>query len=365
MVNYPLTENPPKKSNLLISQNHEVDLSRAIYSTSLSSSSIDDETQLFYVTIDKVLYQHPVEVIEKVLHANGFSLNLENILACMDDFKIGTSVQLDTEFSSQGEPVSFIHCIQFRLPQKTSVGRSLSKFYEEIESYESIIADLKGAQASKDSYVKKDEDSRKKIQELEAENRSLKMQLNLVQSQLDNAVKSVEKANETLESQNYLPSKVIRATVREINFEDRMVIVKSGKTTINLPLFMCDILPEPDDHCLVHVENGNTLGCFFFNKERKRLQAQLANVILVKNNICKIRDENRQTWLIQAKNPVEYDFFKTLKNNDHLLLYLLDGKPLRFESLLRPDIKSHSDNVQEVIQKFQIDKQEKVIQSNE
>ncbi|MDE1464238.1 hypothetical protein [Spartinivicinus poritis] len=364
-VNDPLTEISSKKSNLLVSQKHEVDLSRAIYSTSLSSASIDDETQLFYITIDKVLYQHPVEVIEKVLRANGFSLNLENILACMDDFKIGTSVQLDDEFADPDEPLSFIHCIQFRLPQKTSVGPTLSKFYEEIESYESIIADLKGSQANKDSVGKREAESKKRIQELEAENRSLKMQLRLMQSQLESAVKSVEKANETLESQNYLPSNVFRATVREINIEDRMVIVKSGKTTINIPLFMCDILPEAGDHCLVHVEQGNTLGCFFFNKERKHLQPQLAKVILVKNSICKIRDENRNTWLIKAKNSVEYNFFRTLKNNDHLLIYLLKGKPLRFESLLRPEIKPHTDSVQETIQKFQIAKLEKVKPMNE
>ncbi|WP_163832368.1 hypothetical protein [Spartinivicinus ruber] len=355
-----MIEHSLKKSNLLITRNHEVDLSKAIYSTSLSSASIDDETQLFYITIDKVLYQHPVEVIEKVLHANGFSLNLENILACMDDFKIGTSVQLDNEFSKKGEPVSFIHCIQFRLPQKSSVGPTLSKFYEEIESYESIIADLKDSQTSKGTFAKREDESRQKIQALEAENRSLKMQLSLLQSQLDNAVKLVEKANKTLESQNYLPSNVLRAEVREINIEDRMVIVKSGKTTINLPLFMCDILPEPGDCCLVHVEQGNTLGCFFFNKQRRPLQPQLAKVILVKNNLCKIRDENRNTWLIQAKNPVEYNFFRTLKNGDHLLIYLLDGKPLRFESLLRPNIKSYADSVQESIQKFQIERSEKM-----
>jgi hypothetical protein len=361
-----LTNKTPKSDSRVVTQEHEVDLSRATYSSQLSSASIDDETQSFHITIDKILYKHPVEVIEAVLHANGFSLNLENILACMDDFKIGASVQLGQGFEDQSsEPTSYIHCLQFRLPQKTAVGPTLSKFYAEIDSYESIIADLKGDPVSRSSYARREQENQDKIDTLTAENNLLRAELKALRNHLDRVTQSNEMANQALESQNILPSNVRLATVREVNLEDRVIFLKSAQTTLSLPLIMCNILPEPGDRCLVHIEQGSTLGCFFFDDRREPLQAQLARVVLVKDDLCKIRDENRNTWVIKAKNDTELKFFRKLNSNDSLLLYLLDSRPLRFEALLRPLVSAHADFVQEAMLIFQIENMDGNVQSRQ
>ncbi|MEJ2443645.1 MAG: hypothetical protein P8Y42_09325 [Exilibacterium sp.] len=98
-----------------------------------------------------------MEVIETVLRVNGFSLNLENILACLDELKIGATVQLGNNFpGGTHAPKSFIPSVQFRLPQKVTIGPMLKKFYAEIESYESIIAEFKTDPEEKTNYREKD-----------------------------------------------------------------------------------------------------------------------------------------------------------------------------------------------------------------
>lgn len=350
-----MTEKETRKTNRLVTQAHEVDLSTATYSAHLSSASIDDETQSFHITIDKILYKHPVEIIEAVLHANGFALNLENILACIDDFKIGASVQLEPGVEEQSStPVSFLHCVEFRLPQKSAAGPTLTKFYKEIADYESIIANINADPIKLKAYADREVQNQQKIADLEVKIREQTEINQHLQQCADSAIASSERANEALESANVLPPDVRFATVREVNIDERMVVLKSAQTTINLPLIKCTALPGPGDRCLVYVQHGNASECLFMDEPRQRLQPQLATVMLVKDNRCKIRDENRNTWLIEAMNTAELELFRNLKCNDSLLLYLLDNKPIRFEALLPPLIRSHVDYVQEAVSIYQI-----------
>ncbi len=346
----------PNSSTHIFTPEHEVDLSKASYSTELSSASMDDETQSFQITIDKILYKHPVEVIETVLRVNGFSLNLENILACLDELKIGATVQLGNNFPGGAHaPKSFIPSVQFRLPQKVTIGPMLKKFYAEIESYESIIAEFKTAPEEKTNYREKEREYREKVLTLGQENQQLQTEIKQLREQLHKTSQAEAAANRALEAKNILPSGVRLAMVREVNIDERMIILKSGPTTIYLPIMMCDIVPYTGDKCLVYIKQNNTLGSFFFDSKGIKIKPQLARVMMVKNSFCKIRTEDRNTWKLEAKNQAEFDVFQRLRKNDYLLLYLLNNQPLRFEELIKPDTPSYSDSIQEAIARFQVD----------
>ena len=333
--------------------NDNVDLSRASYTPSLSSTGIDDERQLFHVTLDKVTFKTPVEVISTVLHANGYDDNLENILACLDDFKLGAKGRLKNK-TSQSAPKSFLPCIQFRLPNKSLVGSTLQKFYDEIDGYESTIAKLNDKPGPKKAKTKSVEELQAQIKKLEAQNKLLKSEKAALSDQLNRAIKSEASANSALVSQNILPAEIRLGVVKGIDINSRSVLLKSGRTNINFPLVLANILPAEGDHCLLHIRKGNVLGGFFYNSKGKKLEPSFAEIVFAKGKSCKFRDKNRNMWVLEAQNEDEEELFKRFNRGDPILVYFLEGQILKVSELTTADGNDYGDKIEEVLVRHQL-----------
>lgn len=61
-----------------------LDATQASISKSYSGVDFDEESKKFFITQDKILGESLFNVIKKFLVSKSFSVNIENILACLD-----------------------------------------------------------------------------------------------------------------------------------------------------------------------------------------------------------------------------------------------------------------------------------------
>ena len=311
-------------------------MSKASLNLSLSSTGFDEDTQEFHVSLDRALFKDPVTIISTVLEANGFSINLENILACLDQLKVGVLAKLNAR-GNQPYPIAkaYLPCFYFKLPSKNQVGFTLKRFYQEIEHYELAISELQEqSQQPIRRKPKPKESESEKLIALEEENKLLKKEVEDLKIVLSRAVKSEASATQALASQNLLPNNIRLGVVRELNIEDRQIILKSGRKTISISMAMSNILPNIEDKCLVHYVDGSPKACFFYESTGIALRPILSKIIAMDSQIIKVRDLNRRTWCIPIRNEEEAKEVAGLKDGDHLQIYIVDNHVIRIEALV-------------------------------
>ncbi len=342
------------KDQRLITRDETIDLSRATYSADLSSTGLDPESQNFHVSIDRVLFQTPVSMVQTILEAHGYVLNLENILACLDDLHLTVLAQLQSSEATPLQGKRYLPAYQFRLPSKLHVGPLLRRFYSEIESYETALKALKDDPKGAVRQEKKAEQNKDKLEALEKENRELKQEIKDLKLELQRATQSVAQANRALSDQNLMPAQIRLATVKEVKYEDRLIHLKIGRTALQFPLVLAVEIPEAGERCLVHIDNGVVKSAYFFEAKGKHIKPSAATVLFVKDHLCKVRDRQRRSFVLQAKNEVELALFKRLRRQDTLLLYYLGEHLLRFESLSDESELPFVDRLQEQLTQYQI-----------
>ncbi|NRA63269.1 MAG: hypothetical protein HRU19_02230 [Pseudobacteriovorax sp.] len=324
-----------KKSSILFNDHEDILLDKASLSLGLSDSNFNEDTGEFFVTIDRALFKSPLEIITTVLEAHGFLQNLENILACLDQLKFGVVATSGGKVSKEGLVAkNYLPAISFKMPQKSITGYSLKKFYQEVEAYELAIKELQDNPEKKTPSKSNKKDLVETNKELEAEVKTLKQEIDSLNNLLQKAVKSEAYANQALASQNILPTQMRLGVVRDIDVGNRVVIVKSSRTTVNLPLTLCELLPNVGDKCLIQIDSGVVTGCYFYETTGERLKPILCEIIMHQNQIVKVRDTSRRTWLVSPQNDIERDSLSRLKKKDFVLLYVVDGQILRFQNIV-------------------------------
>ena len=283
--------------------------------------------------------------------ANGYMTNLENLLACVDDFTLGVKAQV-----RNGEQAkAFLPCVQFTLPKKSKVGPTLQKFYGEIESYESKISDLSKKPSSRGARTKSPEQLKEKIKELEDKNKELKAEIRDYKSQLSQMSKAEATANKALMNQNILPPNIRLASVRSIDLKERLIVLKSGRTNINFPMVLTGILPEIDEKCLVYIDQGRVRGGFCYEGQGKDIKPSRGEVVFSDSNVCKIRDPKRKIWRLEAKHEAERAMFAAMKRGDEVLMYMLDGQLIRLQDVEQTMAPNYEKGIMEEIAKYHLD----------
>ena len=322
-----------KPDELIVTEPKEVDISKAAYYPQLGSADLDEDTKIFHATIDRVVFQKPTEIISKVLAANGFSLNLENILACIDHFSIGAKVKLHAK--SNGDLPSakyFLPCIQFPFPNKRKIGSTLKQFYQEISKYEEELSRLQKPGTSKGK--KKDATQlSKELEKIKDENKALKMKINELATKLSQSRKSAASAEKAMVSQKILPPELRIATVTNISFSDRLVSLKAGRSSFSLPMSNLHALPNTNDPCLLTVRDGVIHDSFFYRGPNTPLNAKIASVLFVDASLCKVRDNERKIWLIKSSSQNESLMFQNLKRGGRVLLHTVDNHVIRLTKI--------------------------------
>lgn len=344
----------------LVMEEDTVDLAKASYALSLSSTGLEEKSQTFHVTLDKVIFKKPVDIITTVLDANGYSLNLENMLACFDELKLGVKAQLSGKAHGAALPVvkEFLPCLQFQLPTMGKIGPILKRFYQEVKAYESQIERLEqGTQTKRSAKEKSPEQLQKEIDKLKSENSKLKAQVNELSARLALAAKSEANANKALEAQNIMPPNLRIATVREVNLQDRNLVLRSARSTYHLPMATVEHLPLQGDRCLLHIRDAKAISAFFFESQGRKFDIDLAKVLFVGPELCKLRDSHRQIHIFHAKNSRETAILSSLKRHSKVLIYSIDQCLIKIEKVEKLPAYKFLRKIQEQIALSQIREQ--------
>lgn len=318
----------------------QCDLSRAVFSEELSAVKMDDSNGEFAATVDKLRFRQVVEVVTTLLKANGYTVNLENMLACLDEFSLGLWVKLVPRSVHRATPVakSYAPCIRLRLPAKERVGSLLEAFYGEIEAYEAEIARLQAL-----AYGKGDDNSeaspaslRRELQQAKQENQGLQGKISELAATVSQLQRSHADAARALAAQNLLPANVRMAIVRAVDFNTRHVALRAGRASLEVPLANFVAIPVVGQHCFVTTHSKHVHGVFLFDHPGLAPECRLGHVLHVAAETCKLRDDGRRTWLFEAQNPTERALVLSLHRGDRLIVYLYDGQIVRMEAVQEP-----------------------------
>ncbi|MBX2813102.1 MAG: hypothetical protein KTR25_14905 [Myxococcales bacterium] len=334
------------------------DLQEATYDPRLSSAGRDDGQHVVYTTVDRVVYQPAPDVVEKILDANGYSMNLENILAVLDEVKIGYRLQVSNEpLAPNSVPIAktFLPALTLRLPMKNRVGPLLAKFYAEVGGYQNELVRLREQAGRAHGGQRKElEDLRREHEKLKAENEQLRTQVDSLNAELGQLRKSHAAANHALAEQNILPAQVRVAQVHKVDLEERYVALKSGRKVFSVPLVAIWVYPEKDEPCLVSIQDGEVSGVFFHEGAQPIPGMVLGEVLHVAEGQCKVREENRRTRVIQAQNPAEKELISQMRRGDRVLLFLHNDELLRFVPCGTFNAEAFARAVQESIARWEI-----------
>ncbi|MCX6127687.1 MAG: hypothetical protein NTX25_01320 [Proteobacteria bacterium] len=350
---------PTKKLNAhLIFKADQLDLSKASYNSDLSSTDLDPESSSFHVTVDRLLFQKPLDMILTVLDANGFAKNFENILSCFDSLTQGLRI-IALEKSPPEAPIqvkSFIPCLSFQLPSKGKVGVLLKKFYSEVESYELELAKLRGKIPQGEADKNKSREALKnELDRLKADHSSLQSKCKLLSMQLSMAMKSQASVTKALESNNIIPPQLKSVLVREIRLQERTVLLKSGRSSFFLPMALLQSLPKPGDACLLNLKDELIIDAYFYEAAGRPFVKEIAEVLHVRENSCKIRTSNRKTEVWTALNDLELQSLAKIKRGSKLIISIIDSVILKIAPLGEEQRNIWSHLVQEKQTIFQLE----------
>lgn len=329
--------NAPHSLDRIVTSADECILDKASYNDRLSSKGMEENIERFHATVDQVQFLSAVEIIETVLEAHGYSLNMENVLSCLDYFRLGMKVKIAQKSTGQEPPTgkSYAPLVHFQLPSKKRVGPLLQKFYKEVEQYEKEIDRLQkiAIGGSGDEAGQSNSALAKETRQLRRENKSLQEKIAVLIAELAEVKTSLENASQAIEDGNYLPPDLRIATVHSISLKERLVTLRDGQTSFNVPTGLLDTIPAKGEKCLAAIENGSVTGVFLYEGTSRAPTIRLAEVLHVDGDLCKVRDEDRRNWLISAGNPLEQSAISSLRRGDRILVYFHDDVIIRFHGL--------------------------------
>ncbi len=353
-----------KDKLMVISESSNADLTKSSLSQNLSIVNYDAQTNLFYISLDKVLFSSPISSIEKVLDAHGYVPNLENVLSCLDSFVYAIHAKVNESSSANGVKVNeYIPCMSFELPRKHKIGGLLQSFYDEIAKYESGetgAVELSQALESESKIAK----LQREVESLQAENKHLKDQVGALSEQLVHEKKQVKQTQQEQDSSEALPGNTKLCRVEHVDLKRRMVKVKSLRKVIDIPTHLLDRVPEFKARCLITFDDEGKipLGVLFFdNKELSSIEKRVADLLVVEGDTFKARDSLRNEFQIQAVNDLEENTIKALRRGMKVLISIADDYVVRFSVIGSTNPNQFSQAVEEQLAVYDIGRNQLVV----
>lgn len=294
---------------------------------------IDESTQIFHSTIDHVVFNSMYEIIHKILEAQGFTPNLENLLSTLDSLKFtvhGTQNQKAKE-NEIIELKTWMPALQFKMPNYQTKGPLLYKFYEEVAHYENeLFAFKKKSNTDKDEKEITKKELREEVRKLKEENSLLEDRLKQLSIKFNKVKANMQglggSGNLDLDLNLHISSGIIR----KVQISQRNIIIKLQNKTVNYPLLLSDKVPETNEKCLVLFENNAIKKVLYLENKGHIPRIRPAKVLFSSNNTCKVRDHMRSVWEFSAKNPEEEKLIARLSRGKLVHIFLLKNQLIKF-----------------------------------
>lgn len=280
----------------------DVDVSQATISSELSKVWSDEESGAIAVSIDRLLFDSPLEIASRYLEPNGFSLNLENLLAVVDSMRVGifASMSSRAQNAEKKKAKELMPSLYMQLPRKKDVGPILKKFYEEIGRYEAELSRLQDAEVRAQKAIDlsvKDEPSKKIIESLRTENASLRSDLERIQKKLS-SVESILRSTELNFGVDALPANVKRCTVRSVRVQEGVALLKVGETQFSFPLKAIGGTPIIGANGVVFYNSGSPTSVWIYDPIPDPLVSRIARVLSTDGRRVKIKFPSRREMVL-------------------------------------------------------------------
>jgi hypothetical protein len=291
-----------QKSAGLFTTADEIDVSQASIEPDLSKVWFDEERGSIAVSIDRLLFDNLTEVAARYLEPNGFSLNLENVLAVIDSMRLGVfaagTSKPHPNVKLAAKKLMPALCMQ--LPKKNDVGKVLRNFYDEIGRYESELARLQDselkARQSVDMAIK-DESARRVIENLRVENLTLRADVERIQKKLVNLENAFRETAPVMHDDE-MPSNARNCVVRSVRVQEGVVLLKTPDAQFTFPLKNLEGTPVIGAKAVAFYEGGVARSVWIYDPLPKPFVSQVAKVMSTDGRKIKIKFPSRKESII-------------------------------------------------------------------
>lgn len=290
-----------KHAGVYINAN-DIDVTDAALDPSLSKVWTDETTGEIAVSVERVLFDSLLDVAARYLEPNGFSLNLENLLATIDSMRLCVFASKASKRGPDGRDVAkkLIPGVFMHLPRVKTVGPLLTRFYDEIGRYERELARLQDVEAKARKLAEasvKDESGKATLDALRAENQGLREELTKMSQRLARAQEAL-KTIPTDTPDDALPSGVKPCVIRAVRLAEGVVLLKSGDQQFTCALKKLGGVPALNARGLSYYEGGVLKSVLVFDPAPKPFTFQLAEVMAVEGRKIKVRYSDRREGLL-------------------------------------------------------------------
>lgn len=317
-----------------IFEKEKIDFESGKLSPAISYLGDDPKSGNFTVTLDRITFESIPEILLKVLEAKGFALNIENILACIDQCRFG----LSTEGGPEEELIQaneFNFCLEVPAPSKRTKGLLLQKFYEEVKAYEVHIQKLKEKQEDLEKQKKTQSVTslREEVKELKFENSQLKENIKRLNERLERALNEVGVANDKPDSASIELGAFRIAKVTNLQLKERKVYLKADEKAFTFDLSLMNEVPLVGAKCLAFIDDGVVKKLYPFDEKTAPFQTFLGHVLAVTKDGVKIRDRDRNLLVIPSLNLEMEKKARELIRGVPVLLFKYQGKVIFWKKL--------------------------------
>lgn len=338
-------------ANLFLAlEDDDCDFSGAQFDQSLSKASYEKDVQLFWASIDYGQNKSAIALIKKILTAHGYDLNIENVLATLDSLWFGNIVQTKSDKPEPNMPAKrFLPAVSFYMPSKGKSGFLLDLFYQELRALDDKKLGPKDKEQAK---ILKEKDQL--LDKQKKELKDLTEQVKYLEHML--AKKGAGGAGSGELTQEYYKDLDIRVgTVHRVDFEQRFILVKSGRQHFKVPFVFLRGFPKTGDRCAIKIKAKKSGVDIIFTHDEISPFKQLLGLVVATSTegILKIRIDRYGYWQIKPVNEFETQLLEDIKVGQFMLLSFFDGSLIRFQKI--EQVKSWTkDIIMEAIASYQL-----------
>lgn len=295
-----MTQKLSQKDAGLFTSQDDIVVSDASLAPELTKVWTDEDQGQIAVSVDRLVFDSIPDIAARYLEPNGFSLNLENILAVIDSMRIAVFAGVSSrQVSNMNVAKKILPAVYMQLPRKSDVGSILKKFYSEIGRYEAELGRLQDAElrARKvaDSSIK-DESVKKIVDSLQTENLSLRADLERLQRKLAAAESQVQAS---LQMQDPTVINGLKEyVVRSVRIQEGAVLFKADDTQFSYPLKDVGGTPVVGAKAIGFHGGRNTPAVWVYNPPPTPFIERLATAVAVDGRKVKLRFDSRAERLV-------------------------------------------------------------------
>jgi hypothetical protein len=316
-----------------------------------SYMDLDQSENAFKATLDRICFESIPDIVTKVLSNRGYHLNIENILASLDQAKFGVYSKNPNASQKDGKKKlnSYQYCLKLGFPSKNSSGSLLKLFYDEIAQLELELLKLKSDKVQLEKEHKKESlvKLKQNIKELKNENTHLKEQIRTLKK-IQTTLSQAQSPNVQLEELPIMETgkgEFRLALVLSNWVDEQFIKLRFDQGSFSYPLAKLAAVPALKSQVLCYLVENRVKQVFVF-QEQESFQISVGKVLFYQDYMVKIIDHNRNYKILSTSNRIGLN--QRLKRGQSVLIYTYRDRLIKFSPIPQNNQKQWLNHLSEV-----------------